>query len=96
MLYDAEAAKTVGLVNRLIAEKDKPLADIFWNGEFMHMLALKDAGILTSYSSPQAKGLPDNFRHKSNLWTAFGGRARTLIVNGKSEPLDGCQPASKI
>jgi hypothetical protein len=32
-VYDSEATKTTGLVNRLIAEKDSPRADIFWNSE---------------------------------------------------------------
>ena len=30
-VYDVEAAKTTGLVNRLITEKNHPQADVFWN-----------------------------------------------------------------
>lgn len=29
-VYDSEATKTTGLVNRLIAEKDNARADVFW------------------------------------------------------------------
>ena len=32
-LYDSEAAKTVGLANRLLAEKSHPQCDLFWNNE---------------------------------------------------------------
>lgn len=32
-VYDSEATKTTGLVNRLIAEKNNPRADVFWNSE---------------------------------------------------------------
>ena len=32
-VYDVEATKTTGLVNRLIAEKNNPQADVFWNSE---------------------------------------------------------------
>ena len=32
-VYDSEAVKTVGLVNRLIAEKNHPRCDLFWNHE---------------------------------------------------------------
>ncbi len=32
-VYDVEASKTTGLVNRLLAEKDRPKADVFWNSE---------------------------------------------------------------
>ncbi len=80
-LYDAEAAKTVGLANRLIAEKDNPLADVFWNGEFIQTLALKKDGVLASYDAPAAKDLPVNFVDPDRQWTAFGGRARVIIVN---------------
>ena len=80
-LYDAEAAKTVGLVNRLIAEKDAPLADVFWNGEFMQTLALQDEGVLAAYKPAAASELPERFVDPDGMWTAFGGRARTIIVN---------------
>ena len=32
-VYDSEATKTTGLVNRLIAEKGNARADVFWNSE---------------------------------------------------------------
>jgi iron(III) transport system substrate-binding protein len=32
-VYDSEATKTTGLVNRLIAEKNNPRADVFWNSK---------------------------------------------------------------
>ncbi len=32
-VYDSEATKTTRLVNRLIAEKQSPQADVFWNSE---------------------------------------------------------------
>ena len=32
-VFDSESVKTFGLVNRLIAEKDRPQCDLFWNNE---------------------------------------------------------------
>src|SRR5580700_4973525 len=32
-VYDSESVKTVGLVNRLIAESANPQCDVFWNNE---------------------------------------------------------------
>ncbi len=32
-VFDSEAVKTVGLVNRLLAERDHPQCDLFWNNE---------------------------------------------------------------
>ena len=40
-LYDTETTKTVGLVNRLLAEKNNPIADVYWNNEPMRSILLK-------------------------------------------------------
>jgi len=80
-LYDVEAAKTTGLVNRLIAEKEYPRADLFWNGEFAQTIRLQKEQVLTPYRSPNAKGIPENYKDKDHHWTGFCGRARVLIIN---------------
>ena len=80
-IYDVEAAKTTGLVNRLIAEKQRPRADVFWNGEFAQTILLKGKGCLAPYASPNAGDIPAQYRDPENCWTGFGGRARVLIVS---------------
>lgn len=80
-VFDVEAAKTTGLVNRLIAEKHVPRADVFWNGEFAQTLLLKDKGVLAPYDSPMAQNIPNQYRDSEYYWTGFGARARVLIVN---------------
>jgi iron(III) transport system substrate-binding protein len=45
-VYDNEAAKTVGLVNRLIAEKNNPQCDVFWNNEESRTVKLAAQGII--------------------------------------------------
>lgn len=80
-VYDVEAAKTTGLVNRLIAEKERPLADVWWNGEIAQTILLKEEGILTEYSSPETEGIPSAYVDPDGFWTGFGGRARVLLVN---------------
>lgn len=80
-VYDVEAAKTTGLVNRIIAEKGKPRADVFWNGEIAQTMRLKEEDTLTPYISNEADKLPANFKHSEGYWTAFGGRARVIILN---------------
>ncbi len=80
-VYDVEATKTTGLVNRLIAEKNRPQADVFWSGEFGQTLLLKNESILAAYSSPSATDLPPQFTDPEGYWTGFGGRARVFIVN---------------
>ncbi len=80
-VYDVEAAKTTGLVNRLIAEKDNPRCDAFWSNEFIQTIHLKEQGVLAAYDSPSAQDIPAAFRDKDGYWTGFGGRARVLIIN---------------
>ncbi len=80
-VYDVEAAKTTGLVNRLIAEKDNPQADVFWNSEVGRTLVLKKKGILQPYFSPSAENIPSQFRDPEGYWTGFAARARIIIVN---------------
>jgi len=80
-VYDVEAAKTTGLVNRLIAEGDQPKADVFWNSEVIQTVRLRERGLLQAYPSPLAEGIPAAFRDMGGFWTGVAARARVLIVN---------------
>ena len=80
-VYDLEANKTTGLTNRLIAEKDKPVCDVYWNNEFTQTMLLQDEGLLQPYVSPKAADIPDAYKDAEGYWTAFGGRARVMLVN---------------
>ncbi|MEM5874774.1 MAG: extracellular solute-binding protein [Candidatus Aenigmatarchaeota archaeon] len=80
-LYDTEATKTVGLVNRLLAEKNNPQADVFWNNEMIRTILLKDNGILQPYCSPNAVDIELSYKDKDCYWTGFGARARVILYN---------------
>jgi iron(III) transport system substrate-binding protein len=80
-VYDVEAAKTTGLVNRLITEKSHPRADVFWNGEFAQTILLQQQGVLAPYLSPNAADIPAKYVDPEGYWTGIGGRARVLLVN---------------
>ncbi|MFH1739407.1 MAG: extracellular solute-binding protein [bacterium] len=80
-VYDTESNKTVGLVNRLIAEKANPQCDVFWNNEIARTLVLKQKGILAPYISPAAEEIPATFKDPKHYWTGFAARARIIIVN---------------
>jgi iron(III) transport system substrate-binding protein len=75
-VYDSEATKTTGLVNRLIAEKDSPRADVFWNSETGRTIVLKQKGVLTPYESPSAADIPATFKDAQGFWSGFGARCR--------------------
>lgn len=80
-VYDTESTKTIGLVNRLIAEKENPKADVFWNSEIIRTILLKKKGILSPYKSPNAKNIPIKFKDPDGYWTGFAARLRIIVVN---------------
>lgn len=80
-VYDTEANKTTGLVNRIISEADKPVCDVFWNNEFIQTIDLQQRGLLDSYVPAGTEDIPDAYKDAEGYWTAFGGRARVMLVN---------------
>jgi iron(III) transport system substrate-binding protein len=93
LVPDTEETKSTGLLNRLIAEKDRPQADVFWSGDPMRAALLKAKGVSTPYRSPQADGLPQQFSDPDGYWTGFSARARVLIYNHNLVP-EGQEPLS--
>lgn len=81
LVPDTEETKSTGLVNRLIAEKARPQADVFWSGDPVRAEILKNQGVATPYKSPQADGLPQEFSDPEGYWTGFSARGRVLIYN---------------
>lgn len=82
-VYDTEEAKSTGVMNRLIAEKDNPRADVYWANEPIRAEILKQKGISAAYFSPNAKDIPAVFKDPEGYWTGFSARARVLVVNNR-------------
>lgn len=80
-VYDTEATKTTGLVNRLIAEKNNPQADVFWNNEVSRTIVLMNEGVLEPYVSPNSTDIPLEFKDENGFWTGFAARGRVLLYN---------------
>ncbi len=80
-LYDTEASKTTGLVSRLMAERNRPRADVFWNNEVAQTILLKKADVLEAYNPPNAEPIPASFKDSEHFWTGFAARARVIIYN---------------
>ena len=81
-VFDTEATKTTGLVNRLIAERAAPRADVFWNSEVLRTIALQQQGVLEPYISPQAASIPAAFKAADASWTGQALRARVFAWSG--------------
>lgn len=70
-VFDSEAAKTVGLANRLLAERGHPVCDVFWGNEELRVRQLE---------------LREVWR-ETNGWAAVGWRSRRVMVNTNLLPL---------
>ncbi len=81
LVPDTEETKGTGLHNRLIAEKERPRADVFWSGDPVRAADLKGKGISAAYKSPAAEGLPAGLSDAMGHWTCFSARARVIIYN---------------
>jgi iron(III) transport system substrate-binding protein len=80
-LFDTEAAKSVGLAQRIRAEAGRPRADVFWSSEAVRLIQLKLDGLLAPYASPSAADIPAGYRDPGGGWTGFAARARVMVYN---------------
>ncbi len=79
-VFDTEEAKSTGVMNRLLAERNNPQADVYWANEPIRAEILKQQGITASYVSPQAEGISSVFKDPEGHWTGFSARARLMVV----------------
>ncbi len=90
-VFDTEETKSTGVMNRLLAEKNNPRADVFWANEPIRAEYLKQQGIAAPYVSPNSAGIPDHFKDPEGHWTGFSARLRPFVVDSK---LTGEKPKS--
>src|SRR5688572_6269360 len=91
-VYDTEETKSTGLANRLLAEKDRPQADVFWSNEPVRTLMLKSRDVLAAYRSPSAEGIPAALIDPDGYWTGFSARMRVIAYHTKTvDPKDAPQ-----
>ena len=85
-VYYTEETKSTGLANRLLAERERAQADVFWSNEPIRTLVLKSRGVLVPYDSPSARDIPAAFRDREGYWTGFSARVRVIAYNSKLVP----------
>jgi iron(III) transport system substrate-binding protein len=83
-VFDTEETKSTGLANRLLAEKARPRADVFWSNEPVRTLVLKSRDVLVPYRSPSAEGIPAALIDPEGYWTGFSARMRVIAYNTKA------------
>jgi iron(III) transport system substrate-binding protein len=79
--YDTESTKTVGLAEAILAERDRPRCDVFWNNEVLNTLRLEKQGLLEVYRPAIAESYPAADRSPRGTWHGFAARARVLVVH---------------
>jgi iron(III) transport system substrate-binding protein len=94
-VFDTEATKTTGLVQRLLTEHSNPearggRADVWWCSEPFGTIKLARAGVLDEVTALRAEermkqsggsGWPANLRAGDKTWYGFGSRARVIVYN---------------
>lgn len=75
---DTEATRSVGLAERLEAERDNPQADVWWGNEPFHTINLAKRGMLAPYESPIAADIPAQYKSGDGLWASSGLRVRVI------------------
>jgi iron(III) transport system substrate-binding protein len=83
LVTDTEKAKSSGLLNRLLEEKERPQCDVFLSEDPVRAAVLKKQGVSTPYQSPAATGLLPEFSDPDHHWTGMSARVRVLLVNLK-------------
>ena len=83
VVYDSEAGKTTGLINRIIEESQsgRPRCDVLWSSEIFNTIRLARMGLLESYDSPSARDIPERFKDVKHQWYATSARARVLAFD---------------
>jgi len=93
LVPDTEETKSTGLLNRLIAEKDRPVADVFWSGDPVRAAVLKAKGISAPFNPANPADPQGRFSDSQGHWSALSARARVIIYNKNSVP-PGDEPKS--
>ncbi len=79
--YDTEATKSLGLVNLIVAERQRPRCDVFWNNELLGTVDLQSQGLLEPHKGTGWERLPEKYRDADGHWVGFAARLRVQIVN---------------
>jgi len=95
LVTDTEASKSIGLAERLRAEKDRPRCDVWWGNEPFHTILLAEEGLFQPYDSPSAADVPAMYRDPTRRWAGNGLRARVIATHlqlecGNGIPISIC------
>ncbi|MEZ6232654.1 MAG: extracellular solute-binding protein [Phycisphaerales bacterium] len=85
LVGDTEATKSTGLAERVIAERARPRADVWWSSEPFFTIRLASEGLLEPGAARAALGddvaarWPDGMMSADGSWVGFAARARVIV-----------------
>jgi len=79
--FDAEATKSLGLVELLMRERSNPRCDVFWNNQVLGTEFLKEEDLLLPYKGSGYQRIPETFKDPGGRWAGFAARLRVYIIN---------------
>jgi iron(III) transport system substrate-binding protein len=88
VVTDTEATKSSALVERILAEKDRPQADVYWGNEIFHTINLAEQGAFDPYRPTTANDVPARWRAPNDLYTDVGLRARMIAISTRTQLKD--------
>ncbi len=77
-VFDTEATKTTGLERRILSERSRPRADLFWSSEGFSVERLRREGALAPFSDELRASWPARHADPEGHWLAFSARARVV------------------
>lgn len=81
VVYDTEATKTLGLVERIVTEQEAPRCDVLWCNEPLGVMQLQDLGLLQPYRGPGFMRMPAAWKDPDAHWVGFAARLRVWITD---------------
>ena len=78
---DTESTKTTALVQRILREKNNPVADVFWSSEILGTIQLARHDALAPCTAQRFKEWPSEYRDSEYLWFGFSPRARVVAYD---------------
>tara|TARA_Y100000589_G_scaffold328481_2_gene372676 strand:- start:2042 stop:3115 length:1074 start_codon:yes stop_codon:yes gene_type:complete len=81
MVGDTEATKTTGLVERIRAERDNAIADVFWSSEAFMTIQLANEGLLAAHESDTVDAWEATWKDPGHRWFGFSPRPRVLVFD---------------
>ena len=79
-VYDTEEAKSTGAMNRLIAEKNNPIADVAYYGVSFGIKA-KEAGVVAPYKPAFWDDIPEGLKDPQGYWFTIHSGTIGFFVN---------------